>query len=152
VEADPDLDRDVEPVAEIGVQGLELVEDHEPGVHGAPGVVLVCARVAEVRDHAVADVPGHVAVETLDRAHARVLVAGEDLAEVLRVERLDQRGGADEVAEQRRHVAPLGGVLGGRGRPVLEPAATAAAEPHSSGVVQTAVGAPHGSRRPSGGS
>jgi hypothetical protein len=147
VEADPDLERDAEPVAEVLVQGYELFEYPEARVHRALRVVLVRAREADVGDEAVADVASRVAVEPLDGPHARMLVVAEDLTKILGVERLDQRRGADEIAEQRGHVAPLRGVLGGCGgghdRTVLEPAAAAAAEPHSGGVVQTAVGAPH---------
>ena len=147
VQPDPDLDRDVESLAEVRVHGYELVHDPEARVHGPLGIVLVRARVAEVGDHAVAEVLGRIAVEAVDGAHARVLVGAEDLAPVLGVKRPGERRRPDEVAEEHGHLTALpgAGIAHGRdgGGPIVEAATATSAEPQSCGAFETAVTAPH---------
>jgi hypothetical protein len=108
--------------------------------------------IAEIGDHAVAEVPRRIAVEALYRPDTCPLVAAEHLAEVLGVEQFGNRRGLDEVAEHHRHVPSVSGLFAA-GPPVhdhlvLEPAATAAAEPHSHGILQTAATALHLTHRP----
>src|ERR1039458_8745127 len=97
--------------------------------------------------HPVAHVPRDVAAEALDGSCARVLIATEDLAEVLGVDRLRHRRGLDNVAEHHRHVTPMGSAVGvGRpagGRRAGERSPAATAEFHARGIVEPATGAPY---------
>ena len=152
VQADPDPQDDVARFAKGGVELDELVEDAEGRVHGPLGVVLVRPRVSEVGDDAVADVTGHEPAHPLDRADAGVLVGTQNVSPLLRIEPLSQRGRADEVAEQRRDIAALGGVAGiGRDRADrlgAERRAAATAEPHACRTLQSAATASHVVPRP----
>ena len=128
VQADAHLDAHVQP--------RDLLDDRQPGVHGAVRVVLVRPRVAEVRQQPVAGPLRDPAVVALDRPGARVLVRRQDLAEVLGPERLSQRRRPDHVAEHDRQVATLCAVVGTGGR---ERTAAAAAEAHARRALQSAV-------------
>jgi hypothetical protein len=153
VNADADTEREPVLGAQLGVELLQFLEHRQAGVHGALGAVLARVGVAKVDDDPVAGVAGRVAVEAIGGARAHLLITAEDLAEVLRVERLGQRRGADDVAEHHRHVAAVGltgraGIVPRGRRRVLQRAAAPAAEPHSVGVLQAAVPADHPARGP----
>ena len=111
VQADANLQHDVEQLAEVRVQVNELIEDPQPGEHGPLRIVLMRSGVAEISNQTVADVPRGIAIEAFDGPDARPLITAEDLAEVLSVEQLGERRGVHEVAEQHRHVPSLSGVL-----------------------------------------
>ena len=89
------------------VELLDAGNDAEARVDRAQWVVLVCAWIAEVGEHAVTHPLGGDAAEALDRAGADALVGAQDFTEVLGVEQLGQRGGVDHVAHHDRHVATL---------------------------------------------
>ena len=95
-------------VAERGHGGDEV----ERGADSALGVVLGRGRRAPHGHHRVADELLDRAAVELDQAPARVEVAREQLARVLRVALLRERREADEVGEEHRDQAALGG---GRG-------------------------------------
>ncbi len=65
-------------------------------------------RVAEIGEHAVAEEFGDISVEPRNRAGAGVLVALDQIAHVLGIERGGKRGRADEVAEQDGDLATFG--------------------------------------------
>ncbi len=150
VDADPHPQRDAVLVTQPDVELLQFVQHREAGVYRALGAVLARLRVAEVDEDAVAGITGGVAVEAIGGARTRLLVAGEDLPEVLGIERLGQRRGADDVAEHHRHMAAVsraGFVSGSRVR-ILQGAAATAAEPHPVRVLLAAVSADHPARDP----
>ncbi len=89
-------------------QLADRLREHQPGRDRARRVVLAGAWIAEGREHAVADVAQHVAAVTFDQGRTDVLVAGEQLQHDLGIEVRGELGVADEVAEQRRDLAPLG--------------------------------------------
>ena len=74
-------------------------------------VVLMGLRIAEVHEHAVAHVLRHKAAEPLHGLSDALLVGGNNFAEVLWVHTRRERRRTDEVTEQDRNLAALGGVL-----------------------------------------
>ena len=115
----------------IGMQAADRVDELERGPDGALRVVLV-------RDRRAPDGHDGVADELLDRAAVEVddlgrgvEVAGEELADRLRIAVLRQRREADQVGEEDRDQASLGGrdAAGGfRGRVGTEDVAARPAE------------------------
>ena len=91
-------------VAERGDGGDEV----ERRAYGALGVVLGRGRRAPDRHHRVADELLDRAAVELDQPSARVEVAREQLAHLLRVARLGERREADEVGEEHGDEAALG--------------------------------------------
>jgi hypothetical protein len=75
--------------------------------HRAHGVVLLRPRVAEIDQHAIADIARDEAVPAAHDARARIAVAADRVGEVLGIEFERQPGGADQVAEHHRQLAPL---------------------------------------------
>ena len=95
-----DADADLDGLAADARQGVDLVDQAQPGAHGALRVVLVQRRHAEDGDHGVAD-------ELLDRAAVGLyglagdgVVAAEEGVDGLGVVALGDGGEADEVAEE----------------------------------------------------
>ncbi len=80
-------------------------------VEGAPhrplGVVLPCDGSAPHRHHGISDELLHRSAVALDQPSARVEVAREQIANLLRVPRLRQRREADQIREQHRHQTTL---------------------------------------------
>ena len=72
------------------------------------GVVLLGPRVAEIGQHAVAQVLRDVAAEAPDRAGDAGVEGADQLAQVLGVEPRRERGRPDEVDEHHGEVPPLG--------------------------------------------
>ena len=103
-----DSDPHLELVALRRHQLADLLRKHQSGGDRARRVVLARAGIAERRQHAVADIAQHVAAIAFDLGGADVLVAGEQFQHDLGIEIGRQFGVADEVAEQRRDLAPLG--------------------------------------------
>ena len=103
-------------------------DEVERRAHRALGVVLGRRRRPPHRHHRVADeLLDRAAVEP-DQPVARLEVAREELAHLLRVAVLGERREPDEVGEEHRHEPPLGD---GSGRRRLGAAAAASDAPHS---------------------
>ena len=96
------------------VQPIDALHDGQAGAGGALGVLLAGLRVAEVGEHAVADILGHEAAGAVDQSRGMAVVGGDHLAHVLGVELCGQRRGADQVAEHHRELAALCNRGGGR--------------------------------------
>ena len=93
----------------------ERVADRQRGADRALGRVLVRDRRAEERHHAVAGELVDDALEAVDLAEAELDVLLEQLAVLLGVEPVGDRGRADEVAEQHRDELALAArAVGGR--------------------------------------
>ena len=88
----------------------------ERSAHRALGVVLARHRRAPDRHHGVADELLDRAAVALDQRAAALEVLAEELADVLGVAVLGQRGEADQVGEQHRDQPPLGDRGRGCGR------------------------------------
>ena len=76
------------------------IEQRQAGAHGAFGVVLAGFVGAEHREHAVAGVLQHLAPCALNDSGELRKGAVHDGVDLLRIEVLAQRGGADDVEEQ----------------------------------------------------
>ncbi|HEX4011812.1 MAG TPA: hypothetical protein VHX62_17455 [Solirubrobacteraceae bacterium] len=152
VDADPDPQGDAMPARQLLVERAQPGEDAQPGVDRPPGTVLLGAGIAEVRQQTVAGPLGGVTAELLDGRAAGLAIAGQDIAEVLGVQRLRQRCGPHDVAEHQRQMAAMHGARPtiGRlaGRCPGEGGATGAAELHARRALAPAVLTPHPARRP----
>ena len=85
----------------------DRAHDLQAAEHGAPRVVLVHPRVAEAHEQPVALAVLDEAAEALDDLHAGRAVLAQDLAQLLGVDPVGQRGRPDEVAEHERHLAAV---------------------------------------------
>ena len=140
-DAGPGLDRRAE-----AAHGVDQVE---AGPDGSLGVVLAGGRRAPDGHHGVADELLDGAAVAADDLRGELEVAGQGVADVLRVTLLGERGEPDEVGEEDRDEAALGEGRLGRGRRAGRPgrgprAARAGAGPPS--------GVPHSPQKTSPGS
>ena len=70
-------------------------------------------RVAEIDQHAVAEIFGDVAAVLRDHLGAGALIGADDLAQVFRIETRGERGRADQIAEHDGQLTALGLGAGG---------------------------------------
>jgi hypothetical protein len=83
--------------------------DHvEPGSHGALGVILVRARIAEIGQHSITHEPGDAAVVTGNNLRAGGSIGADHFPHVLRIKARREFGRAHQIAEHHGKVAPLG--------------------------------------------
>ena len=61
------------------------VDQCKPGTDGSLGIILVCLRIAEIDEYAVAHVLGYEAAKVTHRLGDALLIGRNDLAQVLRV-------------------------------------------------------------------
>ncbi len=106
----PRLDPDPGLQWRIGrdLQLADRLDEPQPGPHGSLGGVLVGARIAEIGEHAVAQVFRDEPARALDHRGTAAVVRADHAAQILRVEPRRKRGRADQVAEQYCHLSPLG--------------------------------------------
>src|ERR1700730_17645790 len=83
------------------------IEDGQAGAGSALGVVVVRFRIAEIGHHAVAKVLRDMPAEALDCLRRGVMVVGDDLAPLFRIEMAGYLGRADQIAEKHRQMPPL---------------------------------------------
>ena len=74
---------------------------------GAFRIVVVRLRITEIGHHAVAEVLGDVAAETLDGLRRRTMVIGNYFPPLLGIEMAGYLGRADQIAEKYRQMPPL---------------------------------------------
>src|SRR5262245_12808491 len=94
-------------VARLLVGLCDRVEDCEACARGSLGIVVVRRWPTEVSHHPVAEIFRHVAIEAYNRFGGSAMVAGDCLSPFLRVQLSSDRGGANQVTEQHRQMAPL---------------------------------------------
>ena len=115
-------DAHLEGAATDAGQGVDLVDQAQPGAHRALGVVLVRRRHAEHAHDGVADELLDGAAVRLDDPPRRAVVAAQQRVDVLRVVALAQRREPDDVAEEGGDDAAFLGASRLRAAPVGEPA------------------------------
>ena len=93
----------------LGAVGGDGRDELEAGSHRPFGVVLLCDRGAPDRHDGIADELLDDAAVAADDGPGELEVARQDLSYLLGVAFLRERREADEVAEQHRDVAELGG-------------------------------------------
>ena len=94
-------------VMELRVESFKPLDDGQTGADGPFGIVLVCGRVAEVGEQAIAEVLAHEAAKTGDHFVTHLLVGEDQFAGLFRIEDLRQGRGLDQVAEHHREMAAL---------------------------------------------
>ena len=87
------------------VEPADRLDDLEPGANRAFGLALVRERVAEERDHAVAEALEKVALVAGDAHRAGVFVAADHALQHLGVDAAGELGEADHVAKEHRELA-----------------------------------------------
>ena len=107
-EAGGDADARLNPRAVGQFDAGDFGQDIDRGANCPLRRVLEGARKAEIGEDAVAHEFGDEATEPSDRAGHGVLIAADQRAQKLGIDRAGQRRGADHVAEQHRDLAPLG--------------------------------------------
>jgi len=102
----------------VEIQRADRIDCAEPGVHGALGIVLVCLRIAEIDQNAVAHVFGNGAAMLCNHTGAGFLILADQIGEILRVQPGRKLGGTDQVAEHDRQMPAFGAlqVIQGGGR------------------------------------
>ena len=96
------------------IQRLHRVDNSQPGAHGPLRIVLVGLGHAEEADQAVAEKLIDVAPKASDRVGGGLLVRFRDPMPIFGIESRRDLGGANQVAEEHRELAPL--AVGGGGR------------------------------------
>ena len=119
VAGDHDARRDADTRREVfdarrRADGRDGAEARKRRAYAPLRVVLVRHREAEVRDHAIAQVLGDVAVEARDFADDRILVRADHATQVFRIELARKRGRADEVHEHHGQMPAFRPARGGR--------------------------------------
>jgi hypothetical protein len=107
VDPDPDLECHTEPVAQLCTGVAQCHDEVQAGEYRSPGVVLVGGRVAEAGEDAVAGVVHQGAAVPADGLPGRRAVDGEQVAQLLGLDLLGQRRGADQVGEEQGHQCPF---------------------------------------------
>ena len=87
------------------LQRADRIEDGEPGAHSPLGVVLVRGGIAEIGEHAIAQILRDHAAKALDLARAARLEGADDVALLLGIEPRRERARAHHVAEHDRELA-----------------------------------------------
>ena len=105
--ADAHLQRMFEPRREL----LDFLDDVEPGVQRARRVVLVRHRIAEERQHAVAEILRDVAGVVKNDPCAPLVIDAQDVAPLFGVQPFGQLRRTHQVAEHDRDLAPVRGDL-----------------------------------------
>ena len=89
----------------------DLNDQFQASAHRPLGIVLVRLRVAEIDEHAVAQIFCYEPVEAAHCVGDALLVGRNNLAKVLRVHASRERRRADEVREHHRDLAALRCIL-----------------------------------------
>jgi uncharacterized protein YunC (DUF1805 family) len=78
------------------------VDQRQPASCGALRIVLVCLRIPEIDQDAVAHVAGDKPAKSLDNLGDAAMVSADDSAQILGIEPRGQGRRADQIAEHHR--------------------------------------------------
>ncbi len=101
-------DADLRRRAGDGFELAKLADDGETGAQGALGVLFQRMGVAEIDEHAVADIVGDEASVALHRFGDAGAIGRQQLVQILGVEARRQRRGIDQVAKHHGDLPALG--------------------------------------------
>jgi hypothetical protein len=111
--ADPRVERDLG--AEL--EAADRYNQRQPGANRTLRIILMRGRIAEIDQHAIAEVACDKAAKTPHLCRHLAVISGNHCPQILGIELRRECGRADEVAEPDGHMPALGGVEGrGRGR------------------------------------
>ena len=105
-DADPRLQRNQHLESRHRRDGLK------PGAYGLFGIVLVGLRIAEIDEHAVAQIFGDETAVAAHRLGDACLIGRNQLAQVFGVHLTGECGRTDKIGKHDGDLATLGGVLG----------------------------------------
>jgi hypothetical protein len=95
-----------------GLQPSHRLDQLQPRTYRPLGIVLMGVWVTEVHEHAIAHVLRHEPTEALHRLGDTLLIGGDDLAQVLRVDAGRERCRTYKVREHHCDLAALSSFLG----------------------------------------
>ena len=75
--------------------------------HRIFGIGLARLRIAEINQNAVAHILGDIASKACDHLGDALVVVGDDLAQIFRIEARRERRRADKIAEHHRDLSPF---------------------------------------------
>jgi len=106
-------DTNADSQADIGIRnsGVEVpngLNNAKPGTHSPLDVILMRLGVTEVDKQPVANITGDVPVKVLNHVSTRLLILRQQIAQLLGVELLGKRGGANQVTEHDGKLAAFG--------------------------------------------
>src|ERR1700736_760892 len=90
------------------------VQDRQAGARSTFRIIVVRLGIAEVRHYSVTKVLRDMPAETLDCLRRGMMIPGDDLPPLLRVEMASYLGRADEITEKHRQMPPLALKIGVR--------------------------------------
>jgi hypothetical protein len=101
-----------DPDARLQFDGFDIettdsIGDTQPRPDRTFGIVLMCSRVAEIDQHAVAHVFGDKSIHPDDDFSDSAMVSSDDLAQILGIEPRREFGRAGQVAEHHRQLPAL---------------------------------------------
>ena len=111
-----DADARLKGHAGRGLQRADRVEDGKAGAHGLLGVMLMSGRVAEIDEHAIAQVLGDKSVKSRHHIGDHLVEGGDQIVHVLGVKTCRKRHRADHIANHDRQLSPLGAARADRHR------------------------------------
>jgi hypothetical protein len=79
---------------ETSIEICHRIDDAQPRMNGPVGRIFVCHRIAKIRQHAIAKVLGHIAIESFNPLSTGLMIRLKDLPQVFRVELLRYAGRA----------------------------------------------------------
>src|SRR5262245_17934685 len=95
-------------LGEAAIRRPHGLQDSQPTLYRALGIVLMRLRIAEVDEQAIPQVLGDMPAEALDNGHAGGLISPNHLAQILRIKLSGETSGIGEVAEHHRELSSLG--------------------------------------------
>ena len=99
-----------------GLQRADRVEDGKAGAHGLLGVMLMSRRVAEIDEHAIAQVLGDKSVESRHHIGDHFVEGGDQIVHVLGVKTCRKGHRGDHIANHDRQLSSLGAARADRHR------------------------------------
>jgi len=104
---DPHADRqaDPRPLSQAAVEGVQRLDNAQPGMHSALRIVFMRLGIAKIDQQAVAEILGDMPVKALDDLGTGGLVGAHHLPQIFGIELARERGRIHQVTEQHSELA-----------------------------------------------